>query len=63
MGFKAISKKYDKELDAKYAAARGFVDAVIKPESTREALELALRTSQNYTGPHLGQFVLPANLI
>jgi len=24
------------ELDAKYAAARGFVDAVIAPEDTRE---------------------------
>ena len=51
---------YDMELDAKYAAARGFVDAVIKPEVTRQALELALQTAQNYSGPHLGQFVLPA---
>jgi acetyl-CoA carboxylase carboxyltransferase component len=50
---------YDTELDAKYAAARGFVDAVITPESTRPALDLALRTAQNYSGPHLGQFVLP----
>ncbi|HKN84148.1 MAG TPA: carboxyl transferase domain-containing protein, partial [Pyrinomonadaceae bacterium] len=58
-----VRETYDRELDAKYAAARGFVDAVIKPESTRHALELALRTSQNYAGPHLGQFVLPANLI
>jgi acetyl-CoA carboxylase carboxyltransferase component len=50
------------ELDAKYAAARGFVDAVITPESTRPALELALRTAQNYSGPHLGQFILPPAL-
>ncbi|HJP95573.1 MAG TPA: carboxyl transferase domain-containing protein [Pyrinomonadaceae bacterium] len=57
-----VRETYDKELDAKYAAARGFVDAVIKPESTRFALELALRTAQNYSGPHLGQFVLPPNL-
>ena len=55
-----VRATYDMELDAKYAAARGFVDAVIKPEVTRQALELALRTSQNYPGPHLGQFVLPA---
>ena len=54
-----VRETYDMELDAKYAAARGFVDAVITPESTRSALELALRTAQNYSGPHLGQFVLP----
>lgn len=54
-----VRETYDMELDAKYAAARGFVDAVITPETTRQALELALRTAQNYSGPHLGQFVLP----
>ena len=54
-----VRETYDMELDAKYAAARGFVDAVLTPESTRPALELALRTAQNYSGPHLGQFVLP----
>jgi acetyl-CoA carboxylase carboxyltransferase component len=54
---------YEMELDAKYAAARGFVDAVILPESTRDALELALRTSLNFSGPHLGPFVLPGCLI
>jgi acetyl-CoA carboxylase carboxyltransferase component len=58
-----VRETYDQELDARYAAARGFVDAVIAPEFTREALELSLRTSQNYSGPHLGQFVLPANLV
>ena len=57
-----VRETYDMELDAKYAAARGFVDAVIKPEFTRQALELSLRTTQNYSGPHLGQFALPANL-
>jgi 3-methylcrotonyl-CoA carboxylase beta subunit len=59
----SVKKTYDKELDAKYAAARGFVDAVIAPEQTREALGLALRVSLNYSGPHLGQFVLPAALV
>ena len=58
-----VRETYDQELDAKYAAARGFVDAVIAPEFTRDALELSLRTSLNYSGPHLGQFVLPANLV
>ncbi len=57
-----VRETYEKELDAKYAAARGFVDAVIAPEDTRDALELALRVSLNYSGPHLGQFVLPASL-
>ena len=54
-----VRETYDMELDAKYAAARGFVDAVIAPEDSRLALELSLRTSQNNTGPHVGQFVLP----
>jgi acetyl-CoA carboxylase carboxyltransferase component len=58
-----VRETYDMELDAKYAAARGFVDAVLTPESTRPALELALRTAQNYSGPHLGQFVLPPTLV
>ena len=53
-----VRETYEMELDAKYAAARGFVDAVITPESTRDALELALRTTLNYSGPHIGQFVL-----
>jgi acetyl-CoA carboxylase carboxyltransferase component len=59
---KKVRETYEKELDAKYAAARGFVDAVIAPEDTRLALELALRVSLNYSGAHLGQFVLPASL-
>jgi acetyl-CoA carboxylase carboxyltransferase component len=58
-----VRETYDEELDAKYAAARGFVDAVIVPEFTRDALERALRTSLNYSGPHIGQFVLPTNLV
>jgi acetyl-CoA carboxylase carboxyltransferase component len=54
-----VREDYEQQLDAKFAAARGFVDAVIVPEETRDALELALRVSLNYAGPHLGQFVLP----
>jgi 3-methylcrotonyl-CoA carboxylase beta subunit len=54
-----VRADYEQQLDAKYAAARGFVDAVITPEETRAALELALRTAASYAGPHLGQFVLP----
>jgi 3-methylcrotonyl-CoA carboxylase beta subunit len=54
-----VRETYERELDAKYAAARGFVDAVIAPEDTREVIELSLRTGLNFTGPHLGPFVLP----
>jgi len=57
-----VRATYERDLDAKYAAARGFVDAVIAPEKTRDTLELALSLSLNYSGPHLGQFVLPASL-
>jgi 3-methylcrotonyl-CoA carboxylase beta subunit len=54
-----VRENYEQQLDAKFAAARGFVDAVIAPEETRDALELALRVCLNYGGPHVGQFVLP----
>ena len=57
-----VRESYEQQLDAKYAAARGHVDAVITPEDTRDALEMALRVALNYGGPHLGQFVLPATL-
>jgi 3-methylcrotonyl-CoA carboxylase beta subunit len=58
-----VRETYEMELDAKYAAARGFVDAVIVPEDTRDVLELSLRTSLNFSGPHIGQFVLPPTLV
>ncbi len=54
-----VRADYDQQLDAKYAAARGFVDAVLAPEETRAALALALRVAANFAGPHLGQFSLP----
>src|SRR5439155_17962523 len=49
-----VRADYEHQLDAKFAAARGFVDAVIQPEETRACLELALRTALNNPGPHLG---------
>ncbi|HEU4453821.1 MAG TPA: acyl-CoA carboxylase subunit beta [Longimicrobium sp.] len=58
----AVKADYDRQLDARYAAARGFVDAVVLPEETRAALSLALRTAINNPGPHLGAFVLPPHL-
>lgn len=53
---------YDLQLDARYAAARGYVDAIIYPEDTRDVLALALRTAMQNPGPHLGPFVLPETL-
>ena len=53
---------YEHQLDARYAAARGFVDAIVYPENTRETLSLALRAALHNPGPHLGPFVLPPHL-
>jgi 3-methylcrotonyl-CoA carboxylase beta subunit len=50
---------YEHQLDAKFAAARGFVDAIIHPEDTRDVLALALRATLHNPGPHIGPFVLP----
>jgi acetyl-CoA carboxylase carboxyltransferase component len=57
-----VREDYERQLDAKHAAARGFVDAVVAPEELRDALELALRVCDNFDGAHLGQFVLPSVL-
>ena len=53
---------YEQQLDARYAGARGYIDAVIYPEETREVLAMALAASLNNPGPHLGPFVLPSHL-
>ena len=50
---------YEHQLDARYAAARGYVDAIIHPEETRDVLATALRASLHNPGPHIGAFVLP----
>lgn len=49
-----VRAEYERQLDAKFAAARGFVDAILTPERIRPALELALRTALNNPGIHLG---------
>ncbi len=53
-----VRETYDKELDAKHAAAEGLVDAIVTPEYMREALVLALETCANTKTPHIGAFVL-----
>ena len=57
-----VRAKYEHELEANFAAARGFVDAILRPEDTRTTLALALRTALNNPGPHLGVPVLPCSL-
>ncbi len=59
----SVRQTYEKELDTKYAAARGFVDAIVIPENLRNCLELALKTTLNTDKPHIGAFVLPENLV
>jgi 3-methylcrotonyl-CoA carboxylase beta subunit len=53
---------YEHQLDARYAGARGYIDAIVYPEETREVLAMALRTALQNAGPHLGAFVLPPHL-
>ncbi|PYO79181.1 MAG: propionyl-CoA carboxylase, partial [Gemmatimonadetes bacterium] len=53
---------YEHQLEAKFAAARGYVDAIVYPENTRDMLSLALRATLHNPGPHLGPFVLPPHL-
>ncbi|MBC7894987.1 MAG: acyl-CoA carboxylase subunit beta [Cytophagaceae bacterium] len=50
---------YEHQLDATYAAARGFVDAIVYPDETRDVLAMALQASLHNEGPHIGPFVLP----
>jgi acetyl-CoA carboxylase carboxyltransferase component len=52
---------YEHQLDARYAGARGYIDAIVYPEETRDVLAFALRASLHNAGPHLGAFVLPAH--
>jgi 3-methylcrotonyl-CoA carboxylase beta subunit len=50
---------YEHQLDAKYAAARGYVDAILTAEETRDQLAFLLRVTSSFAGPHLGPYVLP----
>jgi acetyl-CoA carboxylase carboxyltransferase component len=53
-----VRADYDRQLDARFAAARGFVDEVVLPEELRPALGLLLRAALRNPGPHLGPFQL-----
>jgi acetyl-CoA carboxylase carboxyltransferase component len=58
----AMRRDYEHQLDARFAGARGFIDAIVYPEDTRAMLALAFRTALNNPGPHLGPYVLPARM-
>jgi len=53
---------YEHQLDARFAGARGYIDAIVYPEETRGVLAMALRTALQNPGPHLGPFVLPPHV-
>ena len=53
---------YEHQLDARFAGARGYIDAIVYPEETRGVLAMALRTALQNPGPHLGAFVLPPHV-
>ncbi len=57
----AMRTDYEHQLDARFAGARGFVDAIIAPEETRDTLAFLLEVTSQFTGPHLGAFVLPGD--
>ena len=54
-----VRATYDREHDAKHAASRGLVDAIVTPDDLRDTLILALQTCLNTSKPHIGAFVLP----
>ncbi len=56
----AMRADYEHQLDAKFAGARGFVDAILTPEETRDTLAFLLEVSNEFIGPHLGAFGLPS---
>ena len=57
----AMRADYEQQLDARYAGARGYVDAIVLPEETRDTLAFLLETSAQFAGPHIGPFVLPSH--
>ncbi len=54
----AMRADYEHQLDARFAAARGFVDAIVLPEETRDTLAFLLEAAGEFPGPHIGAFVL-----
>jgi len=57
----AMRADYEHQLDATFAGARGFVDAILTPDETRDTLAFLLEISTEFAGPHLGAFTLPSH--
>ena len=57
----AMRADYERQLDARFAGARGYVDAILAPEETRDTLAFLLEVTTEFTGPHLGPFTLPTH--
>ncbi|MGH7671863.1 MAG: acyl-CoA carboxylase subunit beta [Gemmatimonadales bacterium] len=57
----AMRADYEHQLDARFAGARGYVDAILTPEETRDTLAFLLEVTTEFTGPHLGAFTLPTH--
>jgi acetyl-CoA carboxylase carboxyltransferase component len=58
-----VREDYERQLDARFAAARGFVDDVLLPEELRPTLALLLRASLRNAGPHIGPFQISPRLL
>jgi len=58
-----VRKEYDRQLDARFAAARGFVDKIVLPEEIRSSIGLLLRAALNNKGPHTGPFQIPLDMV
>ncbi len=54
----AVRADYEEQLDARHAAAQGFIDAVLRPEELRDVLGFALRAALHNRGAHIGPFGL-----
>ena len=57
-----VRAEYDRQLDARFAGARGFVDAVVTAEEVRPTLSILIRAALRNDGPHLGAFQVPPHV-
>src|SRR5438034_10910270 len=54
----AMRADYEQQLDAKFAGARGIVDAILTPEEPRDTPAFLLEGANEFTGPHLRAFAV-----
>jgi hypothetical protein len=54
-----VREEYERQLDARFAAARGFVDEVVLPEELRPALSLLLRAANHNPARTSGRSSVP----